>query len=773
MLLRSISPRTDVRDSGDSEIKKTQDLFSTTVLPTSCRHLERVNSSSPKSGDTNTEGKMKYVSTRDTASTKTLYTLREALLLGYAPNDGGLFVPYIDRDDVDFAADTVGVDSGEKNLSSNINELNAQLLERWSKLTFQELTVEVLWVFCRDEFPSRDDLLREVIEPALSGFVIPPTSTTAASAASSIPAAQRSSTSLPLPPTYNCDHDSDTVRVVRLLEVSNAGQSESRQQPNLSSTPSSVSSSSPPPLRVYVSELFWGPTFCFKDLGMRVTIGLLDYFARREDLDSVTLVVSTTGDTGPACVQAVSDLSTRSQESRKTVESQSEPRHSSPSSKLGLIVHYPKGQISELQRRQLTTADIKSKIRIVCFDGGGDDMDIPIKNIMTKNESNKTTASDMILHSSNSLLSDSSTLLQDRHVVCGVNSYNVGRPLMQMVHFVWTYLRVVEKEQQQQILKGNEHSSDHDSQNNQQSPWPLLKLDVVIPTGAMGNAVGCYMAKKILGLPINKIICACNANDTTYQVMEATGHIQRPPTGCAMKKTLSDAINIQFPYNLERLLFYLTGCNHQLIHDWYSTIESNDTITTGMTASNGKVDLNQPMTTSDENTPNPKNWFVELQNDFRSVRVTDDDLCGTMRYVRDRYQYISDPHTGVAFHAARQLGYLHHEEALAVSSLEPNIAVTIIATASPCKFEEAVTTAMGKETWDKYYMSDQFPSSGKELFVKPETEPIDYRYDHTKSFEENQVDWESKTRVLIKELQQIEQLLPTGKKSTSQTGESL
>jgi threonine synthase len=29
-------------------------------------------------------------------------------------------------------------------------------------------------------------------------------------------------------------------------------------------------------------------------------------------------------------------------------------------------------------------------------------------------------------------------------IVCGVNSYNIGRPLMQMVHFIWTYLRVVE-----------------------------------------------------------------------------------------------------------------------------------------------------------------------------------------------------------------------------------------------------------------------------------------------------------------------------------------
>jgi threonine synthase len=62
------------------------------------------------------------------------------------------------------------------------------------------------------------------------------------------------------------------------------------------------------------------------------------------------------------------------------------------------------------------------KIKIVSFEGGGDDMDALLKNIMT----------------------DRSFAETESRLICGVNSYNIARPLMQMVHFIWAYLRVTE-----------------------------------------------------------------------------------------------------------------------------------------------------------------------------------------------------------------------------------------------------------------------------------------------------------------------------------------
>jgi len=99
------------------------------------------------------------------------------------------------------------------------------------------------------------------------------------------------------------------------------------------------------------------------------------------------------GDTGPAAVHAVSNVA---------------------NPLLSIIVHYPRGQISDFQRRQLTTVDSKC-VKVVSFEGGGDDMDWPIKETLLENHDNDASGG---------------------RTFCGINSYNIGRPLLQMVHFV-------------------------------------------------------------------------------------------------------------------------------------------------------------------------------------------------------------------------------------------------------------------------------------------------------------------------------------------------
>ena len=67
-------------------------------------------------------------------------------------------------------------------------------------------------------------------------------------------------------------------------------------------------------------------------------------------------------------------------------------------------------------RKSLTTVDSKY-VQIVSFEGGGDDMDWPIKQTLLSNKKDGT---------------------ENKRSFCGVNSYNIGRPLVQMVHFVST-----------------------------------------------------------------------------------------------------------------------------------------------------------------------------------------------------------------------------------------------------------------------------------------------------------------------------------------------
>jgi threonine synthase len=157
-----------------------------------------------------------------------------------------------------------------------------------------------------------------------------------------------------------------------------------------------------------IAELFHGPTYCFKDFGLRVVVGMLAYFAQKRNRP-ISLVAATTGDTGPAAVRAVQDLD------------------ADQKANLAIVVHFPKGQISEFQRRQLTTVD-SPNVKIVAFEGSGDDMDVPIKNIMTKSKGVDDGSGDKGEGDD-----------KDR-TICGINSYNIGRPLVQMVHFVSAFI---------------------------------------------------------------------------------------------------------------------------------------------------------------------------------------------------------------------------------------------------------------------------------------------------------------------------------------------
>jgi threonine synthase len=141
-------------------------------------------------------------------------------------------------------------------------------------------------------------------------------------------------------------------------------------------------------------------------LRMRPVINFLSYFAELRKRPT-TLLVSTTGDTGPAAVHAVNDAS---------------------NPLLTILVHYPYGQISEFQRKQLTTLQ-SNYVKVASFEGGGDDMDAPIKHTLlgSKNDDKQRGVG------------------EGGRMYCGINSYNIGRPLVQMTLFIWIYLRMAEK----------------------------------------------------------------------------------------------------------------------------------------------------------------------------------------------------------------------------------------------------------------------------------------------------------------------------------------
>ncbi len=148
----------------------------------------------------------------------------------------------------------------------------------------------------------------------------------------------------------------------------------------------------------YIMELFYGPTLSFKDVGLAFLVNLVAFFLKRKN-EHKTLVVATTGDTGPATAFFTAGKSN-----------------------LSAWVLYPKGLITEEQERQMTTlpqANIHPVGVSDCPDGC-DDLDLVIAklyaNIPFKNK----------VHLSS------------------VNSINWGRIMMQTVHYFYAYLQVVD-----------------------------------------------------------------------------------------------------------------------------------------------------------------------------------------------------------------------------------------------------------------------------------------------------------------------------------------
>ena len=111
--------------------------------------------------------------------------------------------------------------------------------------------------------------------------------------------------------------------------------------------------------------------------------------------------------------------------------------------------------------------------------------------------------------------------LSSRHRFSSANSINIGRLLPQSTYYADASLRHYRE-------TGN-------------------KPGFVIPTGNLGNALACIMARE-MGLPIGPIVLATNANKTIPDYFETLEWIPR-----ASVQTLASAMDVGDPSNMERL----------------------------------------------------------------------------------------------------------------------------------------------------------------------------------------------------------------------------
>ena len=171
-----------------------------------------------------------------------------------------------------------------------------------------------------------------------------------------------------------------------------------------------------------------------------------------------------------------------------------------------ITVFFPQGGVSDIQYLQMVTEEGSN-----CFaagvTGNFDDCQNGVKKIFE-------TSPELSLSSANSI--------------------NVGRLVPQVVYYFEAYRK---------LLVSNEISLGD-------------KVDFTVPTGNFGDVLAGYYAK-MLGLPVGRLIVASNDNNVLYDFIK-TGVYDRKRQ---FFKTISPSMDILISSNLERFLYYASGCD--------------------------------------------------------------------------------------------------------------------------------------------------------------------------------------------------------------------
>lgn len=232
----------------------------------------------------------------------------------------------------------------------------------------------------------------------------------------------------------------------------------------------------------HIMWLTHGPTYSFKDYAARFFGRVLNYFLGKRGLRRV-VVVATSGDTGGAVADALYGLDS-----------------------IDNIVFFPKGSISEGQRRQMTTLGGN----IYAFEVNGD---FDVCQSLAKN-----------------VLADqplAGEIFGDRERFTSANSISLGRLLPQAVYPFYAYSRLTDEKAGEFIAS--------------------------VPSGNFGDMMGTIVARQ-MGLPVKKIICGVNENTEFPDFLSSGEYVVRPSI-----KSPSSAMIVSHPSNLARLIDFYGG----------------------------------------------------------------------------------------------------------------------------------------------------------------------------------------------------------------------
>ncbi|KAI94405.1 threonine synthase [Rhodomicrobium udaipurense JA643] len=234
---------------------------------------------------------------------------------------------------------------------------------------------------------------------------------------------------------------------------------------------------------LYLLELFHGPTLAFKDFAMQVLSRLMERALKRRG-QRTTIVGATSGDTGAAAVEAF--------RGRDDIE---------------LFILYPHGRISDVQRKQMTTAT-EDNIHAIAIEGTFDDTQAILKALFGDAE------------------------FRTRHALSAINSINWARIVAQTVYYYTAAAKL----------------------------GTACRPSFAVPTGNFGDIFAGF-ASSLMGLSMGRLVIATNENDILARTLESGRY---EPKGVV--PTDSPSMDIQISSNFERLLFEESGRDADLVN---------------------------------------------------------------------------------------------------------------------------------------------------------------------------------------------------------------
>lgn len=227
----------------------------------------------------------------------------------------------------------------------------------------------------------------------------------------------------------------------------------------------------------YWLELFHGPTAAFKDIALQLLGNLFEYLNAREG-GVLRILGATSGDTGSAAIYGVRGKAG-----------------------IDIFILHPKGRVSPVQERQMTTV-LDANVHNIAVEGTFDDAQRIVKQLFND------------------------LPFKRAYRLGAVNSINLARILAQTIYYFYAWGR---------LSGGNLER----------------RVSFSVPTGNFGDVFAGWLAKR-MGLPIDRLIIATNRNNILSRFV-ASGVYRAGE----VFHTLSPAMDIQLASNFERYLYYL------------------------------------------------------------------------------------------------------------------------------------------------------------------------------------------------------------------------